>query len=115
MADTGVQGTGIGLSGGGLGGDGAELDVGAGELPGHRVLKRGKGRRCPVGQLTRVHQILCRRGASHHAQCQRRGYQPHSFEHASTPRVSAVVSLRIRRSELPASGSQSLAPDCINL
>lgn len=28
MADTGVQGTGIGLSGGGLGGDGAELDVG---------------------------------------------------------------------------------------
>ena len=28
MADTGVQGTGVGLSGGGLGGDGAEIDVG---------------------------------------------------------------------------------------
>ena len=28
MADTGVQGTGVGLSGGGLGGEGAELDVG---------------------------------------------------------------------------------------
>ena len=28
MADTGVEGTGLGLSGGGLGGDGAEIDVG---------------------------------------------------------------------------------------
>ena len=28
MADTGVQGTGVGLSGGGLGGNGAEIDVG---------------------------------------------------------------------------------------
>ena len=28
MADTGVEGTGVGLSGGGLGGEGAEIDVG---------------------------------------------------------------------------------------